>query len=623
MNKKNLLFLVISFLTLSVGAQEVLWPLNVNPLLNYKLKGNITEKGLKSVSPRMPFVQDFSTTYLYPDQSFFADSNVFVNRSMAYKSYTIGQATFDALDKNGLLYDNASSFPFIADYLTSDAIRLDSVFTGTPHHTAAADSVYFSFVYQPQGLGDAPDEKDSLVLEFFNPDANEWQHVWSSPGMGLVNFQTLYGNDWKCVMIPLLNADFFSQNFKFRFYNYASLANMTFPTWSGNGDLWHVDYIYINSSRTKNDTLPEDLAFRNQSYSLLKNYVSMPWNQFKAASSSEMAAEISVPYRNYSEALLNVGERIIITDLSGTSPGYNPALSAFNLLPFHDTVFYRSSPGYTFNNALSDKGEFLVKYIINSATITDQCKSNDTVAFIQRFYNYYAYDDGVPEAGYGLSVAGAKLALKFNLNVTDTLRSVQMYFNRTLNNANQLYFTLTVWADDNGKPGTILYQQEGLKPEWDGGEYNFYNYILEEPLPVSGSFYVGWEQVDDQILNLGFDKNNNHNDKVFYNIDGNWIASMYEGVPMIRPVMGTSVPFVAINDYDAESHHVYPNPCLQGQNILLGNAWNEGFLLYDVHGRLILSGKETMINTTSIEPGLYYISPLGSTSGGTRILITR
>lgn len=623
MNKKSLLFLALTFFALSMRAQEILLPLSSNPALMQKSFSFFPVKGVKSLSPRMPFVQDFSTTFLYPDQNSFADSNVYVNRSMAYRPFTIGQATFDALDKNGHLYTNASSFPFIADYLTSNAIRLDSVFTGTKHLTTAADSVYFSFVFQPQGLGDAPDSKDSLVLEFFNPAANEWQHVWSSPGMSLSNFQTHYGNDWKCVMIPMLNSDFYAQNFKFRFYNYASLANMSFPTWSGNGDFWHVDYIYINSARTCNDTLPEDLAFRNQPYSLLKNYISMPWNQFLAATTAEMAAEISVPYRNYSDALLNVSERIFVTDLSGTSPVYNPALSASNLFPYHDTVFYRSSLGYTFTNALTDKGEFQVKYIINSATITDQCRANDTVTFIQRFYNYYAYDDGIPEAGYGLSVSGAKLAVKFNLNVTDTLKAVQLYFNRTLNNVNQLYFTLTVWADDNGKPGTVLYQQDGTLPEWDGGIYNFHNYVLNTPLPISGSFYVGWIQTDDQILNLGYDKNNNHSDRVFYNIDGNWVTSMYEGVPMIRPVMGSSAsPFVGLDESDAVANMVFPNPCPQGETISLGNTWKDGFLLYDAHGCLIQSGK-IMIETAGLNPGVYYLRSVNVTGKGAKIMIIR
>lgn len=46
-------------------------------------------------------------------------------------------------------------------------IRLDSVMdNGIWRALTPADSVYFSFYYQPQGYGDAPETDDSLVLQF-------------------------------------------------------------------------------------------------------------------------------------------------------------------------------------------------------------------------------------------------------------------------------------------------------------------------------------------------------------------------------------------------------------------------------------------------------------------------
>lgn len=54
----------------------------------------------------------------------------------------------------------------------------------------------------------------------------------------------------------------------------------------------------------------------------------------------------------------------------------------------------------------------------------------------QGFYNYFAYDDGTPEFGYGLEPARAMLAYQFRLVTMDTLSGVQLYFNRTLNDAN-------------------------------------------------------------------------------------------------------------------------------------------------------------------------------------------
>ena len=41
-----------------------------------------------------------------------------------------------------------------------------------------------------------------------------------------------------------------------------------------------------------------------------------------------------------------------------------------------------------------------------------------------------------------MTPTGAKLAYQFKMNIKDTLRGVQMYFNRTMNNANEVFFDL-------------------------------------------------------------------------------------------------------------------------------------------------------------------------------------
>ena len=345
-------------------------PPRLNQVLITSEKENIEQKNASQLV--MPFYEDFSSTKIYPDPKKFSDKSVFINNSYAISPFTIGVATFDGLDKNGFLYSHGSSFAFFADTLTSREIRLDSVFLGTQHETTPADSIYFSFFYQPQGLGDKPEEDDSLLLEFYAANQNKWIKQWAKEGMSYNKFLQKNGSPWKCVMIPIVDTAFMNSKFRFRFMNIASYSDLSLPTWASNCDFWNIDYIYINSERNLNDTIPNDLAFRGANETLLKNYYSMPWNHFKANVAGEMSSSVSVPYSNHSESLLNVTELLTIEDLSGTTPNYNSGLSAFNLPQLTDTAFYRSSIPYQYNSSVSENARFLVKFSVNTATISDQ-----------------------------------------------------------------------------------------------------------------------------------------------------------------------------------------------------------------------------------------------------------
>ncbi|MBN2728762.1 MAG: T9SS type A sorting domain-containing protein [Bacteroidales bacterium] len=598
----------VTFLAFSLSAQEVLLYLNENPVL----KGNktILYKSGKA-QQTMPFIEDFSTYFGYPDAGKFTDSLVYISGSFAYKPFSIGVATFDGFNQYGEFYDHGSSFPFTADSLTSQNINLDSVFTGTPHLATAADSIYFSFYYQPQGLGEKPDVEDSLVLQFYAANQDVWYDVWSSEGMSMLQFQALYNADWKSVMIPITDTMYLNSNFRFRFFNYASYADLSFPSWASNADYWNIDYIFIDSDRGINDSLPEDICFRERKESMLEEHYVMPWNQFLANVAGEMAGEISVPYSNYSNALVNITERLIVTDLSGTSSTYNSGLSAANLAAYTDTSFYRSPVPYSYNSLVSENAEFLVQMCINTATISDMIAGNDTLAFYQRFYNYFASDDGTPEAGYGLSVDGAMLAYAFTLNTPDTLQSVQMYFNRVIDDANQVYFYLTIWDDDGGQPGNIIYQQQGVLPQTDTGFYNYHTYVLNNPLTLNGTFYVGWEQTSDVVLNIGFDMNSDRSDRIFFNTDGNWYNTLYEGALMIRPVMGSSPnPFVGVEENQLD-YTVFPNPTTAGSRVNIGGLDETPAVisLFDLSGRLIMQAfAQSYINLPELETGMYFLS---------------
>ena len=114
----------------------------------------------------LPFFDDFSQSILYPDSTKWTDNNVLVNDGFPLCPPNRNGATFDVLDANGKVYEYAISNAFVAEYLTSARIRLDSIMEPEPRALTPADSVYLSFYYQPQGNGNAPEGQDSLVLQF-------------------------------------------------------------------------------------------------------------------------------------------------------------------------------------------------------------------------------------------------------------------------------------------------------------------------------------------------------------------------------------------------------------------------------------------------------------------------
>ena len=233
---KNIIYTAffIVLYSLNINAQEILIPLTENPALKAYQKKHSTIKNLKAADTlELPFLDDFSTSYLYPDANLWADSFVFINNSYPDLPPSIGVATLDAIDDKGNFYQGAGyEISFTADYLSSKPINLD--YPGD-------QSIYLSFYYQPQGLGDNPEEKDSLILEFFDIQNSVWNKVWSRAGSTNQNFEQ--------VIIHISDAKYLKKGFRFRFKNLASLSSASVPSKVGNVDHWHIDYVYLNRNR--------------------------------------------------------------------------------------------------------------------------------------------------------------------------------------------------------------------------------------------------------------------------------------------------------------------------------------------------------------------------------------
>ncbi|MFU8844928.1 MAG: T9SS type A sorting domain-containing protein, partial [Bacteroidales bacterium] len=135
-----------------------------------------------------------------------------------------------------------------------------------------------------------------------------------------------------------------------------------------------------------------------------------------------------------------------------------------------------------------------------------------------------------------------------------------------------------------------------------------------------GNFYVGWTQTSNDNLNVGFDRNTNSQNKNFYNVDGSWVNSSFDGSIMIRPVLGKALspqlPEVKSNEF--MELVIYPNPPIGTDEIFIDlppGSDDPAGLKYltlsvnDLYGRMIISGSyRDRISTLNLKPGLYIVN---------------
>lgn len=614
---KHIFFLLI--INASGFAQEQLMPLSSNRSLP-----KITQpKALNKTTTTpidLPFFDDFSYAYKspYPSSANWIDSNVYVNTGFGIAPITLGVATFDGLNKKGFPYflNNPVSYSGPSDFLISKPINLEATSTNTYSPT---DSIFISFYYQAEGRGEAPESNDSLCLDFYKARQKVWKKVWGVKGYNPSATDTNFYR----VKIPIADTSYCDSLFQFRFRNRG--------TASGSLDHWHLDYVQIKMSYYYNDTVPDDIAFAYKPSSFLKNYSVMPYRQYDSL-------ERAPKFRNYIRSNYNVAKACdynyfvkdknnipVPTDLYG--PFDNPGI-----LPFQNTGYYTgnaAAPIFTlqpFPASFSDSAIYTIKHVLSTSVAGDTKKSNDTVVHIQRFTNYYAYDDGTAEVGYYLNTYGAKTAARFELNVPDTLKAVRIYFDPIINGGaiQQSSFRIIIWNDGGSGPGNIIYKDSLIYPAYISGCHNLMpNYNLTSCLPLTaGTYYIGIQQTTNQPLNIGFDRNTNHMDALYYDISGSWVQSAVPGSIMINPVMGCALntemsdcntPTVSVNEYVKYNEiKLYPNPA---QNyIIISDADNQlentNMEILNSLGQLILTktinGNER-IDISNLPDGIYFI----------------
>lgn len=539
---------LLLFCTLFAEAQEAVAPLGYRPALinnnSKKSDGNNSRASHKTTALTLPFFEDFTDEDFYPDTINWVDNKVYINNTMGVNPISRGVATFDAIGSDGLPYEkNNSGVLRYADSLTSQQIDLSSYSVG--------DSLYFSFFYQPQGNGFAPQQDDSLMLYFRRTGG--WTRVWRVAGSGVQDFQQ--------VMIPLTQSSFFYDKFQFRFVNKASINNAD--------DTWNVDYIRLDANRTAADTPVKDIAYTLQPTFVLDDYTFMPYQQFIANANNHRAAQHETAIRNNNGSAANVSYNYTSREVTTNTPLDNSSgsisLGAYDeqKITFSNHTNTISSPG---NN------EYVIfenKYFLQSGSNTGPV-NNDTIVQEQFFYNFLAYDDNSAEKSYYLNLfptLPGKIAIEYNLEQADTLTGLAIYFGRQVPLAYQKYFSAAVYKSIgiSGGSDQLLYQEDFLTPNYETHN-RFWYYKFQDPVILpQGTFYVGTIQPalsGSDSLYFGLDVNRIGTNHVFYNVLNNWVGSTIDGAVMIRPVFGNFFPSIVEGVIPKKTYKidVIPNP---------------------------------------------------------------
>ena len=639
----------------------------------------------------LPFFDDFSHVRVYPDPNKWTDDNAFVNDGFPLCPPNRNAATLDVLDANGCVYDYAISNPFISEYLTSARIRLDSIMEPEPRAISPADSLYFSFYYQPQGNGMPPEENDSLVLQFGTTTERQeflyleyenynladifaemqvdtlfpgdtiwasgsctpgmftlvtdtltslaqgmiavpcdsvfttvydttWCHVWAAPGQTLQAFMEENGGQYfKQVMIPIRDTRYFTDHFYFRFYNYASIENSSHPQNRGNEDEWNIDFVYLGIDRNMYDLSYPMLTFSGQSPSFLNRYQAMPYRQYRANPNAAVRESLELDIANLDD-IPHEAHYYYTVDQIGGSQHYRRDVAPVTINPYVQSG-YLSCPGsgespacpfvgQLFSmNYLHDSASYEIKHYVYDSTCIPPMM--DSMVYRQGFYNYYAYDDGTPEMGYGVVPSGAAFAVRFELSDYDTISGVQMLFNHTLNDANNKYFDIVLWKDENGRPGQEIYRLSYQRPQWEEQIYRFHYYPFDQVIAFAGSFFIGIVQQTNALINIGFDSSNDNSENTCYNSNGSWQPTEMHGSLMIRPVVGESY-YIGVEEHGKplETVSLYPNPASNELNVGVSDDVEiVKTCIFDLMGRKVYQNAFTkVIPVGDLQDGLYFIS---------------
>ena len=573
----------------------------------------------------LPFWDDFSQPitdalgFSTPDTlHWMPSSGVLINNGLAIDPPTIGVASFDGINARGIAYDTAANSVGLSDELVSCPINLAMV----PEEERG--SVYLSFFWQPQGRGEFPEDLgDSLRLQFSTTDTvDRWVTVWQRSGG-----ESLATDAFVQEILPVDNPTFFHDRFQFRFQSYNRQ--------SGAFDTWNIDYVYLNKGRTAIDLAYPDAAITSLPTSLFGEHTMVPMTQFRA-DPQRYLSEVSAQFYNlrnqpvgttFESFVSNALTGEVLDRLSTTRNTLSPLPTAFDRRTMTvdaldvNTLDLNQDSLYLETEFFIETGDkpLILAFTPEGDTIFSEAvdyRVNDTVRTTFVLNESLAYDDGTAEFGVELNQTGGRVAYQFVAPVEDVLTHIDIHFPNLAQNRGTL-LRLFVWKtlSDTAGSEVVLRQTGTLAATPTATNNGFVSYSLESPISVQDTFYIGYQQEsNDRFLIVGFDKNTNTGDRIFFNVSEEWEQNIeLQGSLMMRPrfdreraQLVTGLPGTDLPDEEAPDPDlvVFPNPST-GQFQIRGRF--DQLRVLDLLGREIVSTPYTQapVDLTRYQPGLY------------------
>jgi hypothetical protein len=592
----RLFFILLLFFSTSLCfAQPTLVPLTFSPA---------SSKTCKSLS--LPFFDDFASA---TDTNWLENKGVWINNSMAIRAPSIFVASFDGSDSRGVPYNfSEPARVSTADSLISHCFDLSAY--------RPSDSLIITFLYQSGGLGEQPNEEDSLIL-FAKSRSGLWKKIWRSSPDSIAEFKTAF--------VSLIDSSFFHKDFQFGFYNIARS--------SGPFDVWNLDYVYFFE---KNRDIPSnrfDVAVASPFSALLGNYSAMPMAQFRATNLRDSAF---VEVKNLSQELKLISHPVVLrqyeevdsvlflvasSQVETFSQGRFQSDKSTNLIEASERLKVCIPMEFGWMRGDLDSCWVEAEIALNTQEDNRLIRTtlNDTLRYKAALKDYFAYDDGTAEYGIGMRQRFGRFAVRFILNRESLLTDIDLYFPRIGFNQQGQIFRLCVWKHIDQKDvafDKLLFVQTRTV-EYSDTLNRFKRLSLlpqnpkfEDLLILSDTFYIGIQQLTEELMPLGFDENNDSQNQIFYNIGSKWEKnSNIAGSIMLRPVFRPNAVQVGLEPNNLEPLPLaYPNPTTG--KVKINNPNLKHLEVFDLNGRLISQQDLTQsseIDLSELNTGIYLL----------------
>lgn len=567
---------------------------------------------------KLPFFEDFSTYQGQPDsKKWLKKEGTYIANNYTFNPPSAGVAYFDGLKYNGNPYDSVNiTSRGAADRLTSLPINLSSFLPN--------DSLYLHFFWTVKGLGEEPDSTQGDNLSVFFKDSNNFYTQQWTIRKYVDSNKTKFAHA-SIKISSSLGANFLHRGFQFRFQTTGRL--------SGLFDIWGVDYIYIGKKSSEKRPFFNDQTFGASPGRMLKNYTSMPYKHFISNIDNELRDTVAATtINNFADEPGNVNlinfdifdntTNISLGNVQSvfTNSKLYPVTNKINILK-SSTIFPLIAPRnpYILNATFNLRND-----VDNSDFKQIPYTQNNTLSYPTRFDNYYAYDDGSAESIISRNVKYGYVAQKFTTNKQDTLRQIAIHWNKSKKALNNSPISIMVWknlpklTNPNPKDADILYKNTHL--------LRYANIVdgfsvieldtKDNPLVViNGDFHIGYQQISDEEVIVGFDKNNSYaTSNLYYSNNGQWVdfattSPESKGSMMMRPVFGTytdlPLPIVNKEKSNISDFIIYPNPA--DDKIILSSAPQKVEVMNSIGSNIFTLYDTEKIETSALVDGIYIL----------------